>query len=90
LAVLKTINEATNDSRRLSGTAKNNNPGGNTSRFHNTTHISTKPTNHDISAVITSEYFLEKMKTATANSSDHIPQTAPLTGADGKTIPRDS
>lgn len=81
------ITAATKVSSKLSGTANQSIADGKTPRFQVTIHISTNPTNQAKSVVWTRENFLEMIKMAMANSSDHKPHTAPLMGSDGKTRP---
>jgi hypothetical protein len=76
------------DSRMLNGIAYHKIPYGKTPRLPIVTHIMTNATNQDRKVVCMRVNFLAKIKIATANRSDHIPQTAPLIGADGKLSPR--
>jgi hypothetical protein len=84
------IHEAIKASSKLKGTAIYKRPSGNTPILPITTHMSTKPTNQERKVVWIKVNFLERIKIAMANNSDHKPQMAPLTGAEGNTIPSPS
>ena len=83
------IKVARNASNKLKGIAANRMPVGNTPIFPITTHINTKPTNHESRVVCNKVNFLAIIKIEIANNSDQIPQSTPLIGSVGKTSPKE-
>lgn len=62
-------------------------PTGKTPRFPVTSHMKTKPKNHDRSVVSSKLNFFDKNKTPIARHNDHKPQIAPFIVAFGKISP---
>jgi len=74
-------------SSRLKGIAKGRMPAGRTLRFQTTAYMCQKPVNQARNGVCIRLNFLEIIKMAMANISDHKPHMAPFNGSDGKTRP---